>query len=416
MKGSLKMIKCENILGTNAIDTYYEFLFAMALAAECGRRHTALDMTSIRVTDKEMLSDDDIAYMHYLRAKGFIYDGSKNADKIPLELPRYYFNTDSITSLGNELFEEKGNCYCWSTAYAYNHYGSYVDEVLNKRKLGNTIIHLAAYMLISMLLGEKPKKPVIFYFMGYEVKTVHIYITLVACLNKLSVLKDIIKVEFDKNYIDIMDDLDFKILFDTALHAKRLKKWSCKDKFDAFKALGLQKGSLAVVYERGRISDSNPIGSISRSFIVRIDDYSDDVDSGKAGWSVTKFAVNKTKEELEDDYFGIDGDYRNLFKDLLEPKLGKAKSFISFDALGIGTYFCDEEYILLPIERDEKVQKKVSMNGKQVVLEMDDIDIIYWILNQYNVDFDKELYKQYYNAGKPLLWDTCDSTQVHSFD
>ena len=67
------MIKCENLLGINTIDTYYEFLFCMALAAECGRRHTVLDMSTMRITDKSMLSDDDIAYMHYLRNEGCIY-------------------------------------------------------------------------------------------------------------------------------------------------------------------------------------------------------------------------------------------------------------------------------------------------------------------------------------------------------
>lgn len=410
------MIKCENLLGINTIDTYYEFLFCMALAAECGRRHTVLDMSSMRITDKSMLSDDDIAYMHYLRNEGCIFDGSKHSKETILELPRYYFNTEAIAVLGSKLFEEKEDSYYWSTSYAYKHYKGFVDDVLNKKKLGTTILHLTAYMLISIVLGEKPKKPIIFYFKDYEVKTAHIYITLIACINKLSVLKDLVKVEFDKNYIDIMDDLDFKILYDTALHAKRLRKWSCKEKFDAFNLMGFERGSIAVIYERTRISESNPIGVVDRAFIVRIDDYSDDVNSGKAGWKVTKFAVNKTKEELEDDYFGIDEDYRNLFKDLLDPKLGITKSFISFDTLGIGTHFLDEELILMPIEKDEEVSKKVSVNGKQVIMPMNDVDIIYWILNQYNVNFDKDLYKRYYNDGKPLMWDTCDSTQIHSFD
>ena len=45
------MISCNDLLKKNTIDSYYEFLFTMALAAECGRRGTALDMRDISIFD-----------------------------------------------------------------------------------------------------------------------------------------------------------------------------------------------------------------------------------------------------------------------------------------------------------------------------------------------------------------------------
>ena len=71
-----KLLGCEKLLGKSVLSAYYEFNFAMALAVECGRRGDKLDMTGIRLFDKNMLSNSDLEYMHYLKDKGYIYDGS----------------------------------------------------------------------------------------------------------------------------------------------------------------------------------------------------------------------------------------------------------------------------------------------------------------------------------------------------
>ena len=105
------------------------------------------------------------------------------------------------------------------------------------------------------------------------------------------------------------------------------------------------------------------------------------------------------------DYYGIDEEYRGMFTDLLKPTLNSMQSFVSFENIGIGTYFYDEEYILMPIERDCLNKKLVTIDGQKAVIDMDDVDAIYWILNQFKVDFNKEWFKGYYNGGKELLWD-----------
>lgn len=414
------MIRCDELLGKKVINSYYEFLFAMALAAECGRRGTALDMTMVTLHDKGMFSPDDIAYMHYLKDIGSIYDGTLDCGKykrdsvedVPHKRPRYFFDVNAIDDLYSELFKEEEDCYHWSTAYAFDTYDKYTGDLLNKKRVGNTIMHLMAHMYVCFKLKERPQKPVKFSFKTYEVATIYMYLNLLACSKYLDVLKGLAIIDLDENYSDNIGDIDFNILFDTAMHAKRLKKWSCADKFKAFKEYGFEKGSIAVLYERDKISESNPVGNIVRASIIRIDDYNDDLYS-RAGWNVTKFSVNKTIEEIEDDYYGIDEEYRSAFSDLLKPTLGQTSSFLAFEGVGIGSYFLDEEFLILPIERDEKVLKKVSIDGKTAMVELDDVEIIYWILNQYKVNFDKGLYKKYYNSGKPLMWDKYDCTPVH---
>ena len=413
------MLRCEDLLETKNINTYYEFLFAMALAAECGRRGTSLDMSKMRINNSNLLSPDDIAYMHYLKDIGSIYDGTENSKKYDRGSSRdtaegevlYYFDVNAVTELGDTLFDEKEDGYYWSTDYAFNSYKSFIKGVLKRRTVSNTLLHLTAHMLICFKLNEKVRKPLKFYFKNYEVVTMHIYLILIACSRTLKPLKDIIDISFDKNYIDNLGDIDFGILYDTSRHANRGKKLSCSEKFDIFRSYGFEKGSIAVLYERGRLRENNKVGVILRASIIRIDDFNEDVNT-RAGWSVTKFSVNKTKEELEDDYYGIDEEYRSTFSDLLNPTIGKSSSTLGFENTGIGVFFSDEEYLIMPIEREEKVFKKVTIDGKLATIELDDVESVYWILNEYGVDFDKDMYKKFYNQGKPLMWDMYDCTPL----
>lgn len=402
----------------NTLDTCYEFLFALALSAECKRRGASLDMSMMRISDKDLLSADDIAYMHYLRDNGAIYDGvirevedKKYKDKSLESNLKYYCNMEAITTLGDKLFNEENDKYYWDTSYAYKSYGKYAKELLHKRKIGSTILHLMAHMLVSFKLKEKEDKLVEFYFKTFEVATLYMFLDLLACERTLKVLKGRVKISLDEDYSDRVGDLDFNILFDTARRAGRLKKWSCEDKFKFFEKYGFKEGSIAILYERGRMCESNSIGTIQRSSVIRIDECITDLKKG-AGWKITKLSVNKTIEESEGDYYGIDEEYRSIFSDLLYPKIGTMSTFMPFSGVGIGTYFLDEEYLMMPIERDEKVMKKVSIDGRLATIELDDVEAIYWILKEYNVDFDDTLYKEMYNEGKPLMWDNYDCTPV----
>ena len=36
---------------------------------------------------------------------------------------------------------------------------------------------------------------------------------------------------------------------------------------------------------------------------------------------------------------------------------------------------------------------------------MKGVDAVYWLLCQYNVEFDKDMYREMYMGDKPFLWD-----------
>ena len=429
------MYNCEKLFGKKVIGAYYEFNFAMALAAECGRRGDCLDMRSMRIFDKELLSDGDIAYMRYLQGLGYIYDGQtekkmdRGSDKeISIREKNGFFNTQLIDDLGIRVIESREaedgmTMYYWCSEYAYKTYGKYVQTELNRKRLSNTSLHILAYLYISIFNGEIEKKPIHFFYKSLETCNIYLYQSLLACEKSIPGLRGLIHIDLDEDYVENIGDMDFNLIVSIASHSGRMRKWSCSEKIEAFEKYGLKKGSICILYERGRVSESNVVGVITGACVVRVDDYFDGINKditesgrykrkGRAGWLLTKFSVNKTKEEMLDDYYGIDEEYKGMFTDLLHPSLGSTQTFMSFENVGVGTYFLDEEYILMPIERECKNKKKVTIDGKSAVVDLDDVESIYWILSQFGVDFDKEEFKRYYNGGNELTYDMFDCRTI----
>ena len=79
--------------------------------------------------------------------------------------------------------------------------------------------------------------------------------------------------------------------------------------------------------------------------------------------------------------------------------------------MGIENYFYDESQFITLISPTEKVNKLITIDGKQVQKEMSCIDAIYWLLCQYEIDFDREVYKHMYNNDQDLMWDEFGSNE-----
>lgn len=427
------MIKCSDLIGKKTIGTYYEFLFCMALAAECGRRGDTLDMRDIQLLDmgclKEdgvesgMLSSKDIGYMHYLRSIGSLEDGSipevrferGSEDDVPSKRPDLYFEVSAVTELYDVLVEDTPTEYLWVRKDLFDVYGAYGDDLLPIPKVGNTIMHIAAHLFMCFKMGEREVKPVRFHFKGHDAETGSMYIDLLAGCRSLPYLSGF-SVTFDEDYLNRMGDIDFSIVCSISNHAGRHKKWDCDRKFKVFRSMGWKEGSILVLYKRSRVSASNDMGTINSASIIRIDKINDKLvkTNGvcRTGWEVTEFAVDKSKNEIEADYLGIAQENRHLFSDMLSSTLKGVYTFYSFDSVGIGTYFYDEEYLFMPLDSSSMVSKLVTVDGKKVTLTMNEVEAVYWLLREYGVEFDYELYKKDYNNGNPLKWDMCDPTPL----
>ena len=409
------MIDCKVLLRKDNIDTYFEFLFIMALACECGDRGDVLDITGMSIKDKGMLSDEDIKYLHYLRSKGYIEDGSKSAsksEKIDVNSLSYYMECPILHILKQDLVEIKGGRYAWSLNYAYNAYnvdGISCNEYLGRKVIGAFMLRMVAYMLIAFDQGELPKLPLDLSYTALDSGTASMYLALYACSKSIPVLKDFVTFHFGDTNID----LDWVMSYSKSKHSGRFKRWSYRDKMKIFEKYNFKVGSIAVLYTRSKVSESNKIGKITDSVIVRIDD----IKKTKSGCmlEVTRFNVNRTIEEKEEEYLGISEEYRDYYVDLLTPKMNSSASHYEFIDLGIGDYFSDEDYLLFPIDRNEYVTKTITIDGRLATVELSEVEAIYWTLCQYEVDFDRDMYTKDYNDDENLMWDRYDGTPKRRF-
>ena len=198
---------------------------------------------------------------------------------------------------------------------------------------------------------------------------------------------------------DTTIDMDYTIFCTSAFHAKKIKHYSCEEKREQLKELGMDVGSILVLWTRKGMCKNSEYGKIVSACIVRLDEIGDNF------LGFAKISINKTKEEVRKEYFDIPEDKRYLFSDVLEK--GATVSILVKDLknISIDNNFLDEEYFLTKLDTHEKVVKLISVGMEEKTVEMKGVDAVYWLLCQYNVEFDKDMYREMYMGDKPFLWD-----------
>lgn len=393
------MISCEQIIGRNNFESYSEFYLALCIAAECGRRGLKLGMSSMKI-EKDIAPKAKLAYFKNLVGRGLIYIEDLEADVSNIEESELEFDTNLFVELGSILTKNLEDRYYWSYEYAVERYDrEYYMSVLNKSKLDNMLMHLAAYFIVGFYLGDLEKKKVEIEIKNMLVSSVYTYVNLVSCCKTLEWFNDIFIMNIDFN--DSSVDIDYYILYNNSLASGRNKLWGIKDKHSFMEKEGLVEGAIAVLWSRKGIKKSNPLGRILNAIIIRIDEIHDD------HLVVTTIAVNKTKEEVVNDFYDIPEDHRYLFVDMLDSKPSMCKRTLSLYDTGIQTYFFRETEFITKLDKISKVSKRVTVYGEVGDVEMSEVDAIYWLLNQYEVEFDSDLYKRMYSPDKDLLWDRC---------
>lgn len=393
------MIKCNEFLGRYYFKSYSEFYFMLAVAKECYRRGTYLDVSGMRI-ERDVSPENMIEYFKVLVNKGAIQGEGLNSDA-----KEYTSSLDLDTSCLSELeaegkiFLECEDCLEWSYEFAANSYSKYNITLLNASKMGNSLIHLSAYYLASVYMGYLPEKPLkITIDDRQKVASTYIYINLISCNKTMGLFKENIILNID--FTDFSVDLDYSIFCNNGIMAGRNKLWSISEKKEFMKKEGIVEGSIVILWERKGMNESNPIGRITGSTIVRVDKIEDDY------VYVTCLYLVKTKEELVDDYYDIPEDKRYMFSDLLDFNANTHPESFSITSLGVKNYFSSEESMFLDkIDDTASVTKKVTVEGNTNYVEMSEIDAIYWLLCQFSIEFDRNLYKNMYNEGNDLLWD-----------
>lgn len=395
------MIQCEDIFKRNYFESYSEFYLAVCMGAECLRRGEVLNMSNMRI-EKDIAPEAQLNYFRYLVHEGGIYVEGTDVSKITYDASllekRMYLDVRCITDLYDIIVQDTKEGYLWSYNWASDNYKVWRSETLNRSKIGNLTMHIAAHMFIEFYLGCRAKKPLIFKFIENEAKTTSMYINLYSCALTLDWFNDDVVVDVD--FQDFNVDLQYSIMCNNGRVSGRNKHWSVNDKKRFMEKEGLNEGSIAILWYRKGMCKNNLDGRIVSNTIIRIDKILDDA------LEVHSIPLNKTKEETISDYYDIPEEKRIYYMDMLEKKPAVSKKSLSLYSLGIENYFSVDEYMFITkLDKRERVSKLVTISGEEASVEMSVMDAIYWLLCQYEIDFDRELYKSMYSGGKDLMWD-----------
>lgn len=399
---------CSKLIGRSYFKSYSELFLGLCIARELGRRGMSLDLRDMTI-DPDMVRDSLKDYLRWLMQEGYVVlDASKPSGN--LEPPSIEVNTEIFDKLysegklmGTGVCKGVGgiavsNNVWWTRSFADKNWGNENSDLLNLTKVHTTLMHLVAYWLLKRVLDKVPDKFSIV-IDSSVVRNTFIYTNLYSIQLTLQNIDEVFDLDVDFGMYEV--DIEYSIFCNNGILAGRYKFWSVDEKKKWMEKCGMVPGAIIVLWSRKGVCDSNKIGKIDTAITARIDEI------GKDFVALTTMAINKTREEMIDDYYEIDECNRYLFTDLLEKRPYLHSEVINLCELGIDNYMYKESRFLTLIDTSHlaKTQKKITIDGNSDYVEMSEVDAIYWVLRQFDIDFNAELYRKMYSGGKDLLWD-----------
>lgn len=386
------VISAKEFIKRDYFKSYSEFYLTLAIGKVLNERGYMLNMDNIQV-DPDSIPSEILKYYKNLLNDGIIslsmYEKGNTIIESGMNLDISFFTKV-------KLYEEVGDRLDWSYEYAKENYGDGLKDFFVITKMGCSIIHLVANHLIDVYLGLSNKKLVL-HFDEYKSKTTSLYVNIYSCLQTLEWIRDYIDLDVDLTGYNV--DLDYSIFCNNGLVAGHCKSHTVSEKLALIDKFKMTKGSILSLWTRSGMCENNPFGYITEASIIRLDEIGDNF------LGVTKISINKTKEEMKLDYYDIDESTRKVFSDMLYKKPYLAPMEIGITSIGIDNYIHGEDMFITLLDESGYTQKTVTFDGEVKTIKMKEIDAIYWLLCQYDLEFDRELYKNMYNKGQDLLWD-----------
>lgn len=386
------VVLAKDIVKRGYFSSYSEFYLVLAMSKAFKEKGYILNMDNMKI-DVDSIPQEYIKYYKKLLNEGYL-NLSMYEKKDVLVESKVDINTEYFSKVN--LLKDNGDTLDWTIDFALSSYGSHAQEFLDLMSLGGSLVHLVAYHLVNVLLGSETRKMII-HFDSYKAKSTFLYVNIYSCLQTMSWVRDYVDLDID--FDDFEVDLDYSIFCNNGKVAGHFKQHTISEKLSLLNKFGMVEGSVLVLWKREGMCENNVFGYVTDASVIRLDEIGDDF------LGVTKIAINKTKEEVQQGYNDIDESIRHLFIDMLDKKPHLSSTELDIVSLGVDNYFYDEEMYLTTIYENEEVQKMVTIDGKVENVKMKEVDAIYWLLCQYEIEFDKELFKKMYFHGNEPLWD-----------
>lgn len=299
------------------------------------------------------------------------------------------------------MCNKDNNNWEWSLDYEY---------VINNTALGSTgaemvWVSLLAYVAVRRLLFSTPTN----FIVNINFSLAETYMVLSSFI-LLQEETDVCKGWCYYRYADTVDEYTKLHNGYTAWYAKGVEEgmlarhYTDKEKLENLKKLKLRKGDVCFLYERRAGQKLDYLKSIEGFHFCIITDIT--------SRSIELTVVNnkKTQEQGKKDYANFTMATKELYgfkNPYTEANLSK-RSYMLTD---IGVEYCmyGEQYFITRCTNDDFKQVWVGADGyKPARLNLPALDLVYWILKDYDIEFDEPRFIENYFGGKEPLY-----TQYH---
>lgn len=179
-----------------------------------------------------------------------------------------------------------------------------------------------------------------------------------------------------------------------------LNKWySGKEKYKYMQKLDMQAGDLVMYYERDKAQKMNYIKSIAGCHLAKIKSVSDDSISLQLIHTVKPYFMGK--EDFDNHTIAVKKMYIN---NLPYKEIHTSEVSISLADIGVEYYMFSEKFFITPLdETDDMKVVRVSDGTRKDTLVLDQNNLIYWILKDYDYEFNEERFlKKFFSKEEPV--------------
>lgn len=179
-----------------------------------------------------------------------------------------------------------------------------------------------------------------------------------------------------------------------------LNKWySGKEKFEYMKKLDLRVGDLVMFYERDKAQKMNYIKSIASCHLAKITYLTDDEIGLELINTVKPYFQGK--EDFDDHTIAVKKMYMN---NLPYTKISTTKRDFALADIGVEYYLYSEKCFILPLDcSDDAKVTRVSDGNRKDTLILDQNNLVYWILKDYDYQFNEDRFlSRYFKDIEPL--------------
>lgn len=274
------------------------------------------------------------------------------------------------------------------------------NKTLNSNKSNQIWVSLLAYVAVERLKTGSPDKLLLQYNYAIVINTMALSYLMILT-DKTNCLTGWCHFNFDDT-VTLKNILHFSY---TSWYAEGrdlgyLDRWySPTEKLQRLDKLDVKVGDIVWLYERNKEQSINYIKSISGCFLAKVTS----IDNRKIGLEciLTKKTKCQGKFEFDDKTIAVKQMYQGT-----KPyeNLTIRKMTLDFNDIGIEYYMHTELYMLVPLSETNDASRQLVTDGTRTVeVNLPQNDLVYWILKDYNYDFNEERFlKKYFNDTEPM--------------